>query len=87
MELHKTLDDIKYNSLFEVNFNAYQKTLALTNSLITKNNMLVKAMRDAKVKLLDQEVYNRLIELRDKIDNVLIIHTIETIQKDFENQV
>mgnify|MGYP006974331635 FL=1 len=87
MELHKTLDDIKYNSLFEVNFNAYQKTLALTNSLITKNNMLVKAMRDAKVKLLDQEVYKRLIELRDKIDNVLIIHTIETIQKDFENKV
>ena len=49
--------------------------------------MLVKAMRDAKIKLLDQEVYNRLIELRDKIDNVLIKHTIETIQKDFENQV
>lgn len=59
----------------------------MTNSLITKNKMLVKAMRDAKVKLLDQEVYNRLIELRDKIDNVLIKHTIETIQKDFENQV
>ena len=59
----------------------------MTNSLITKNKMLVKAMRDAKVKLLDQEVHNRLIELRDKIDNVLIKHTIETIQKDFENQV
>lgn len=87
MELHKTLVDIRYNSLFKVNFNVYQKTFALTNSLITKNKMLVKAMRDAKVKLLDQEVYNRLIELRDKIDNVLIKHTIETIQKDFENQV
>ena len=59
----------------------------LTNSLITQNMMMVEAMRNAKAELQEQEIYNRLISLRDKIEVVLSNHTVKTIETEFVNQV
>ena len=86
-ELHKTLNDGLYSSLYDTNFNQYQQILGLTNSLITQNKMMVAAMRDAKVKLQKQETYERLVQLGIRIDTALSEHTIESIQKEFDKQI
>lgn len=86
-ELHKILIDKKYVSIYDINNKQYQKLLALTNSLITQNKMMINAMRDAKDNLQNQYTYEALKELRDKIDNALSRYTLESIQKEFDNQV
>ena len=86
-ELHKTLNDGRYSSLYDTNFNQYQRILGLTNSLITQNKMMVAAMRDAKVRLQKQETYERLVQLGIRIDTALSEHTIESIQKEFDKQI
>ena len=87
LELHKTLNDGRFSSLYDTNFNQYKQVLSLTNSLITQNKMMVAAMRDAKVKLQKQETYERLEQLRNRIDAALSEHTIESIQKVFDKQI
>ena len=87
LELHKTLNDGRYSSLYDTNFNQYQQSLGLTNRLITQNRMMVAAMRDAKVKLQKQETYERLVQLGKRIDTALSEHTIESIQKEFDKQI
>ena len=87
LELHKTLNDGRYSSLYDTNFNQYQQSLGLTNRLITQNRMMVAAMRDAKVKLQKQETYERLVQLGKRIDTALSEHTIESIQKEFDKQL
>lgn len=87
LELHNTLNDGRYSSLYNTNINQYQQILGLTNSLITQNIMMVTAMRDAKAKLQRQETYGRLEQLRNKIDTALSEHTIESIQKVFDKQI
>ena len=59
----------------------------LTNSLITQNKMMVTALRDAKEKLQKHETYERLEQLRNRIDTALSEHTIESIQKEFDKQI
>lgn len=86
LELKKVLDDARFSSLFQANFVKYQTVLALTNSLITQNMMMVGAMRDAKAKFQEQGMYNRLKSLRDTIEVVLSKHTIKTIETEFVNQ-
>lgn len=86
-ELHKTLNDEKYASIYEINNKQYQKLLALTNSLITQNIMMINAMNDAKGKLQKQDTYEALKELKKKIDDALSKHTIESIQKEFDSQI
>lgn len=87
LELHKTLNDGRYSSLYDTSFNQYQHVLGLTNSLITQNKMMVAAMRDAKVKLLKHETYGSLVQLGNRIDTALSEHTIEYIQKEFDKQI
>lgn len=87
LELHKTLNDGRFSSLYDTNFNQYKRILGLTNSLITQNKMMVTAMRDAKEKLRKQETFERLEQLRNRIDTALSEHTIESIQKEFDKQI
>ena len=87
LELHKFLIDARFSSLFKANINNYLMVVRLTNSLITQNMMMVEAMRNAKAELQEQEIYNRLISLRDKIEVVLSNHTVKTIETEFVNQV
>ena len=87
LELHKTLNDGRFSSLYDTNFNQYKQILGLTNSLITQNKMMVTAMRDAKEKLQKQETFERLEQLRKRIDTALSEHTIEFIQKVFDKQI
>ncbi len=85
-ELHKTLDDRKFFSLYDANRDQYQKLLSLTNSVITQNKMMIAAFRDARNNFLAEDRYNRLVKIRDIIDNVLSKNTIETIQAEFEKK-
>ena len=48
---------------------------------------MVTAMRDAKEKLRKQETFERLEQLRNRIDTALAEHTIESIQKEFNKQI
>lgn len=87
LELHKTLNDGRFSSLYDTNLNQYQQILGLTNSLITQNRMMISAMRDAKEKLLKQDAYEHLKQLSNKIDTALSVHTIKSIQKEFDDQI
>lgn len=87
LELYKTLNDGRFSSLYDTNINQYQQTLGLTNSLITQNRMMISAMRDAKEKLLKQEAYEQLKQLSNKIDTALSVHTIKSMQKEFDDQI
>lgn len=87
LELNNVLNDKRFSSLFQANLDKYLTVVRLTNSLITQNMMMVRAMRDAKAKFQEQGIYNRLKSLRDTIEVVLSKHTIETIETEFVNQV
>ena len=57
------------------------------NKRHSQNKMMVTAMRDAKEKLRKQETFERLEQLRNRIDTALAEHTIESIQKEFDKQI
>ena len=88
LELHRALEDERFASLFyaQYNHNQYQKIFGLTNRLINLNKLLVVYLRDAKDKLLNQESYNRLKQLKDDIETALSKHTEKSLLNDFENQ-
>lgn len=84
--LHGTLNDGRFSLLFQVSEDTYVKLLSLINRLITQNRMLVHDLRDTEIHFKNAECYDALVALKDKIDLALSIHTIESIQNEFEEQ-
>ena len=85
-ELQNTLNDGKFYSLYDSNGDQFHKVLSLTNSVITQNKMMITAFRDARNNFLAEDRYNRLVKIRDIIDNALSKNTIESIQSEFEKE-
>jgi hypothetical protein len=87
LELHKILEDKKFNSLYEFNSKEFRELSNKVNSIINLNMMMVRDMKDAKNKLQNENNYKRLIEIKDKIEKVLSVYNIESIKDEFEKSV
>lgn len=86
-ELSRLVNDVNFNSIYRIIPNEYSEIVSKTNALVTQNNMLVSELVEVGNKFKGAEVFDWLRETSGKIDIALKLHTIESIQKDFEGRI